>query len=173
MMLARLTFAGALVLLASCDTSPQTDTASEAERGGRTATRHQTPRTSELPPGVRAITSVSELVGEYRVAEIDDEPLDAPIGIALSIDGSMMSFDPTCAGFVWRLAFEGERLATQRLAAETDAPGQAPPPVCAVAPLPEQARLAEALDAATEAEHTAANGIRLSGGGRSATLFSQ
>jgi hypothetical protein len=85
----------------------------------------------------------------------------------------MLSFEPTCAGFVWSLRFENGALVTTRLSEVRVAPGDPPPPVCAVALLPEQRLLAQAFDAADKVTRTPANGILFEGGGRSALLFSQ
>lgn len=125
-------------------------------------------------PGGEPIMAIGDLVGEYRVAGVDDAELPGGEAIALSIDGPLLSYEPTCAGFVWQLAFEGETLRTSRKGnAQDRAPGEPPPPVCAVAVSEGQSALARALDAATRAERTPDNAIRLSGGGHSVTLFSQ
>jgi hypothetical protein len=113
------------------------------------------------------------MLGDYRVAGIDGQPLHAPIGIAVSIDGPMLSFEPTCAGFVWSLSFEDGLLVTTRAAKTATEQGAPPPPVCAVTVHPEQRRLAEALDAVDSAARTPDGGIVLAGGGHSVTLFSQ
>jgi hypothetical protein len=128
---------------------------------------------SAVADGSVPITAVGDLLGEYRVAGIDGEPLDAPIGIAVSIDGPMLSFEPTCAGFVWSIRFEAGRLVTTRFGEAYADPQVPPPPVCAVALFPEQRRLAEAFDAAERVARTPANGILFEGGGRSVLLFSQ
>jgi hypothetical protein len=123
--------------------------------------------------GSTPITAVGDLLGEYRVAGIDGQPLDAPIGIAVSIDGPMLSFEPTCAGFVWSLKFADGRLVTTRFGEAHAEPQVPPPPVCAVAKSLEQRQLAEAFDAAARVARTPANGIRFDGGGHSVLLFSQ
>lgn len=129
---------------------------------------------AETEPENTPINAIGDLIGEYRVAGIDGEALNADIGIALSIDGPLLSSAPSCAGFVWDIGFDGERLVTQR---HRDGPpiepGAPPPPVCAVAVSPEQRQLAEAIDAADHAARTPENAILLSGGGRSVTLFGQ
>ncbi len=157
-----------LLLLAVAACQPQS-----AEGGGA--------ETDQIAPAEEAgsfqespITSVGDLLGEYRVAGIDGEALDENFGIALSIDGPMMSFEPTCAGFVWDITFEGDRLIAER---HHEGPppelGAAPPPVCAVAVPPIYMQLGHALDAASRAERMPDNGIRLSGDRRSVTLFKQ
>lgn len=125
-----------------------------------------------------AITSVGDLRGEYRVAGIDGAPLQGNRGIAVSIDGPLLSFEPTCAGFVWEVYFAGDMLELKRWAQPqpTTAPGAAPmpePAKCAIGLLPEWEQLAGALDVAERAERTPANAILLSGNGRSVTLFTQ
>ncbi len=131
------------------------------------------PKPEPEPQGT-AIASVGDLVGEYRVAGIDDAEISGNKGIALSIDGPLMSFGPTCAGFEWTIGFDGETLRTSRHSgAAGSSLGEPSRPVCAVAVTPAERALAQALDAATRAERTPANGIRLSGGGHSVTLFSQ
>lgn len=129
------------------------------------------PTPSATPePGLPAPAS---LVGEYRVAGIDGAALDADFGIALSIDAGRVSFEPTCAGFVWSYAYSDGRLDIERRQEALHRAGDPPAPVCAVAVAPEQRRLAAALDAVDRAGRTPANGIELSGNGRSVLLFSQ
>ena len=126
------------------------------------------------PDGSQPITAIGDLIGEYRVAGIDGSEVQGDTGIALSIDGPLLSYEPTCAGFVWNIAEQDGGFAFTR------APGYGPSrqpdgsvAVCAVAVAPEQRRLGEAIDAAGRAWRTPANGILLEGGGRSVLLFSQ
>ena len=131
----------------------------------------------ERVPGGIPLTSVGDLLGEYRVAQIDDRDLAGDTGIALSVDGALLSYEPTCAGFVWTVEFTGQALQLGRFsepALEVE-PGEVPPPprpVCAIGIRPQWQQLADALDSVTRAERTPANAIRLSGDGRSVTLFS-
>lgn len=149
-----------LALIAACDSSP-----GAGSPGPGSAI-------DAVLPGHAVITGKSELIGEYRVASINGRPLNGEIGIALSIDGAMASFEPTCAGFVWDIGFTGDRLRTVR-----HNPGQGtdglPPPVCAIAITASQAELALSLDAVSRAERTPSNGILLSGEASSVLLFSQ
>ncbi len=129
-------------------------------------------------PGGIPITSVGDLLGEYRVAGIDEKQLGGNVGIAVSVDGELLSFEPICAGFIWQVSFEGEALDLTRYREPVPAhePGEVLPPirpVCTVGLLPQWRQLAGALDAVTRAQRTPGNAIRLSGGGRSVTLFSQ
>ena len=111
-----------------------------------------------------AVDAPASLVGEYRVAGIDGTEVAGQIGIALSVTEDTIFFDPRCAGFGWSYTYENGTLATAR---PTDAP------VCEIAVDPELQRLAAALDAVTQAARTPSNGIALSGGGHSVTLYSQ
>lgn len=126
------------------------------------------PATTSAPAETPAETAQAEapasLVGEYRVAGIDGTEVGGGIGIGLSITETNIFYDPRCAGFDWTYTYEGGALTTERPADR---------PVCRIAVHPEQQRLATALDAVTQAERTPSNGIELTGGGHSVTLFSQ
>ena len=131
-------------------------------------------------PGGIALTEVGDLVGEYRVVRIDEQPIPQEPGITVSIDGPILSFDPTCAGFMWDVEFDGETLSLPRHRPPVPelelAPGEVappPPPVCTIAIAPEWSKLAGAFDAATRAERMDTGGIRIAGGGRSVTLYPQ
>ena len=122
-------------------------------------------------PAPRPSSSVpARLIGEYRVAGIDGAELTGPAGIALTIDQGHVSYAPTCAGYVWSYAYRDGALDIERRQEKIHHP---PPPVCAIAVPPELDRLAAALEATNRARVTPANGIELSGGGRSVLLFSQ
>ena len=131
---------------------------------GQAAEAPDTAPTETLSPAPQS------LVGEYRVAGIDGAELNTDFGIALSIDQGHVSFEPTCAGFVWQYAYRDGVLDIERRQEKLHHP---PPPVCAIAIHPMQAKLAEALEAVDRAEITPVNGIELSGNGRSVLLFSQ
>lgn len=106
----------------------------------------------------------ASLIGEWRVAGIDGQPVDAPIGIALSIGTQEIGFDPRCAGFAWDYNYSAGTLETIR---------RNPTAICTIGYDPVLDRLADALDGVTTARRTPANAIELSGGGHSVTLFSQ
>lgn len=128
-----------------------------------------------LPVPDNALTSVGALLGEYRVAGIDGEPFDAEFGIALSIDGPVLSYDPTCAGFVWTIDFDRDGHMT--LTRNPDFGPELQPDgtyvVCDIEVAPELRQLGEALDQVSLAQRTPEGGLLLSGNGRSVTLFSQ
>lgn len=121
------------------------------------------------------LTSVAALQGEYRVAGIDDAPLDAPFGIALSIAGPVLSFQPVCAGFVWTIGISQDgRLDLVRnpdFGPERQSDGSFA--ICDVEVAPELYQLGQALDHVSLARQTPDGGLLLSGDGRSVTLFSQ
>lgn len=123
-----------------------------------TPTTVSRPADGDAPAGVPAA-----LVGEYRVAGIDGREIGGSIGLALSVTAQEIAFDPRCAGFRWSYSYQAGTLATARPAG----------PVCRIGVGPEEQRLATALDAVTSARRTPSNGIELSGGGHSVTLYSQ
>jgi hypothetical protein len=130
-----------------------------------------------LPQEEQAVSALASLAGEYRVAGIDGTEVGGGIGLALSVTDTLIWFDPRCAGFSWTYTYSGGRLTTDRPqkprspgAPLVAGPGAA---TCRIAVHPEQQRLATALDAVTSARRTPSNGIELTGGGHSVTLYSQ
>ncbi len=114
------------------------------------------------PPPTNAPAS---LVGEWRVAGINGQPLDALIGLTVSIDDKSISIEPPCAAFVWNYRY------TKGSLEFLPRPEKKPPPGCTVAP--QHTALDRAISAATQVDRTPANGVELSGGGQSVLLFSQ
>jgi hypothetical protein len=143
-----------LAVLASCGPAPNVE-----------------PATSPSPePSVAAalpLEPVGKLAGEYRVAGINSEDIDAPFGLALSASDNRITFAGPSGGYSWDYRLVETRLATTRAAS--------PDPAClATARIHHLVfDLAAALDRATQAGRTPSNGITLSGGGRSVTLYSQ
>lgn len=126
----------------------------------RPATSRDNPQAS-ADPGRTPAT----LAGEWRVAGIDGGQFDEPYGIALSADEEEIWWSPRCAGQSVRYRIEAARF----VVVETPTPTE----VCEIG-LP--ARLPEVIDAiraSERIERTPANGIELSGNGRSLTLFGQ
>lgn len=123
---------------------------------------------------IERVDTPEDLIGEWRVAGIDGRALVGNTGIAVTITGDRIEYEPKCAGFVWNYTYANAVIATVRAKSiNARPPGEPPAPVCAVAVSPEARQLGAALDRVTRARYTAAGGIRLSGGGRSVTLFSQ
>ena len=116
----------------------------------------------------------ASIVGEYRVAGIDGEPLETDFGIALSITEETIGYEPRCLGFAWTYSLEDGRVKIQR----DPAYGPQPAPgggtvTCLPAVSPQHRALAVAIDAAKEVRRTPANAVELRGSGHSVTLFSQ
>ena len=106
------------------------------------------------------------LAGEWRVAGIDGAPFDEPFGLALSADARLVWMEPRCAGVARSYRISGARIA---FAPDPNARNE----VCAIGMPPRTEDVLRALDAADTIRRTPQNGIELSGGGRSLTLFSQ
>jgi hypothetical protein len=131
-------------------------------------------RESAVGPEVDAATVTSEesaaalspqsLVGEYRVAGIDGEPVAAPVGIAVSIGPEVIELAP-CAGLIWNYAYADGMIETRR------APHPEGGILCRITV--ETQQVGEAMDAATHVGRTPANGLEFGGGGHSVLLFSQ
>ncbi len=159
-----------VLALAACQ--PATD---DPASGAASEDTPQTPAPAPPPEDEPAAANApASVVGEYRVAGIDGTEVGGGIGIGLSITESEIYYEPRCAGFDWSYTYGDGELSTDR-------PGKSGPrlaagpqaPVCEVAVHPEKQRLATALDAVTRAERTPSNGIELTGGGHSVTLYSQ
>lgn len=111
-----------------------------------------------------SIIATSEaLAGEYRVAGIDGQDVNLPHGITASITDNRIEVQSDCIRFAWSYRFEDRLLVTE----------QAPVASCRRALLAEERALSEAVEAADVVRRTPANGIELSGSGRSVTLFAQ
>ena len=138
------------------------------------------PEASPSPPlaasiaGASDLGTVTTLAGEWRVAGIDGQPLDQPVGIALSASSEEIWWAPRCAGFVRSYAIQGQGFAARpALGVKPRKPGEPTPPVCTIAPPPGAAELFRALDAAQTIRRTPENGVLISGGAHSVLLFSQ
>lgn len=140
--------------------------ASQGADGGVTLSREDArialePATADAP---------ATLAGEWRVAGIDGEPFDEPYGIALSADRDEIWWEPRCARMELAYRISGTRFAVVPPAGSRPS---APLPVCKIAPPPRLAEVMDAIRAADRIERTPQNGVRLSGHGRSLTLFGQ
>ncbi|MXO75261.1 hypothetical protein GRI40_08540 [Altererythrobacter aerius] len=135
----------------------------------------EAPRPAAAETGTLALTPVTTLAGEWRVAGIDGKPLDAPQGIALSGSDRELWWEPRCAGFVRSYRIDGLRFTPgPRLDAPAPPPpGTPPPPVCTIGLLPGLQDVFRAVNAATTVGRDPSNGILLSGGGHSVLLYSQ
>ena len=126
------------------------------------------------PPATSAPPALASLAGEWRVAAIDDRSLDEPVGLALSASDAEIWWDPRCAGMARSYRIAGNAFAAgPPLGTVPRKPGDATPPVCAIGLPPRLGEAFAAIDAARHIARTPANGVRLSGGGRSLLLFGQ
>lgn len=114
-----------------------------------------------VAPG--AITSPADLVGEYRIAEAAGQDIDLPHGISAIVDETTIHVSADCLNFAWSYRFEPSRLVTEAV----------PVPSCRRALLPPEEAVRAAFDAAETVRRTPANGIEVSGGRHSVTMFSQ
>ena len=103
------------------------------------------------------------LVGEYRVAGVDGDPLDLPHGVAVSVTADMITLLSQCITARWTYRLRNESIGTDLV----------PTVTCQRGLYPQERAMMNALEAATSASRTEANGILIAGGGRSITLFSQ
>jgi hypothetical protein len=150
----RSVIAAALALaLGSCTTS-----ASEPTRGGQ-----------EQP----SVQPVATLAGAWRVAGIDGVSLDEAYGIAFEADAQTIWWTPRCARQERLYRIDGAQVRFTPNPELQPAPGKPGLPVCLIGPPPRLPDVMRALDAATRIERTAQNGVLISGGGHSLTLFSQ
>ena len=128
---------------------------------------------AEVPAAPEA-PAVQTLEGEWRVAGIDGEALDQPVGLALSASAQEIWWDPRCAGYVRSYRIEGSKFTTgPPIGYVPRKPGEPTPPICTIAPPPRIDEVFRALTSATTIARTAQNGIEISGAGHSVLLFSQ
>lgn len=115
---------------------------------------------------------VASLSGEWRVAGIDGAEFNESYGLALTGSARELWWEPRCAGMVrsYRLTDSTIRFGPP---VGTSPVGTTLHPVCTIALPPRLRDVTRALDAATNIERTEANGILISGGGRSLLLFAQ
>lgn len=109
---------------------------------------------------------VGSLAGAWRVAGIDGKSFDEPYGLALTGDQAELWWEPRCAGMVRGYTIAGRSISFAKVGSPSSA-------VCEIGLPPRLSEVFRALDAATTVVRTPANGIEISGGGHSLTLFSQ
>lgn len=103
------------------------------------------------------------LVGEWRVAAVDNTSIDMGWAITASIDDRTIRLGSQCVTPAWTYAYEAGRLDTQSV----------PEPLCERARAPAEERVMATLDAGGTVYRTPENGVLISGGAYSITLFSQ
>ncbi|UVI39706.1 hypothetical protein [Qipengyuania spongiae] len=139
------------------------------------------PGEREVPPAP-LLAAPATLDGAYRGAGIDGAPFDEPYGLALGANDREIWWTPRCAGHAIMYRIEGDRFMASApepppSPSPPPAAGEPPPPppplICGIAPPPRLSEVVDVLLAGERIERTPENGIRISGGGRSVTLFSQ
>ncbi len=135
------------LLLAGCGSADQPDAPEEAA--------------ATFTPAV--VSAPETLQGEYRVAGVNGGEIDLPHGITASIGEDRIELASGCVHLRWTYTYEAGSLATVPVPVET----------CERSLLPEEEALDAAITAATAVRRTPENGVALSSGGHSATLFSQ
>ncbi|MDF1835918.1 MAG: hypothetical protein P1U62_13700 [Alteraurantiacibacter sp. bin_em_oilr2.035] len=120
-----------------------------------------------------SLPAIASLVGEWRVAGIDGQSLDEPHGIALSANEEEIWWAPRCAGMIYSYKIDDTDFATGPRTSQPPADTRTPPPVCTIGLPPRLIDVTRVLDQAERIGRTPENGVRISGGGRSLTLFSQ
>jgi len=121
--------------------------------------------TGEFELKVGPITSVAELEGVYRVAELGDiDMAELDRGVSVSIARGRIDTLLQCVNVHWDIRFEGERLIARPV--EDHEP-------CRRAQMPEEAAIQQAFNHADRVSRTPSNGILFEGAGGSVTLFTQ
>lgn len=115
-------------------------------------------------PSSVPITEVENLIGEYRIAGVDERDIDLPHGITARISDVAIIVEADCLVLSWSYFFEGTSLVTEQLFARDS---------CGRKLLPEEQAIVTAFNSANDVGRTPANGIEFSGGGHSVLLFSQ
>lgn len=161
-------------MLAACNPVEQPAPTSDAVQPDASRTDPDAPQPQATASPVDAPTT---LTGEWRLAGLDGEDFDEPYGIALSADEDEIWWSPRCAGQSLRYRIEdGSFEVIPPPPPPPPEPGAEPGPpvaVCAIG-LPERLpEVMNAIRAAQRIERTPQNGVRLSGRGRSVTLFGQ
>ncbi|MBH5321653.1 hypothetical protein [Aurantiacibacter sediminis] len=153
-----------LIALAGCEQAPSDEQ----------LTTLPAPDGIENPPPAPGRPAPATLEGDWRVAGIDGEALDTNSGLALTADDEELWWEPRCFGAIRGYVIVGDAITFgSRTSTPPAVEGTPPPVVCLIAPPPGLHEVMQAIDAAENIETTPNNGVRISGGGRSVTLFRQ
>ncbi len=159
-MRAQMLFMAAALALGACQPVAEPESAeTEAPASANT----EAPASADTEATPSAISSSAELAGEYRLAGINGEDFNEPIGVAVSITSDRIDFVGSCVFTHWTYRFEGEQIVTQMEEG----------PTCRRALAPWETTARDALSAAQSVSRTPSNGILIDGPGGSLTLFSQ
>lgn len=153
-----------LILLMTCAAACEGPEASIAAPGQDVTAAHA--------PVTPTASQVTDLSGAWRVAGIDGEALDQPVGLALTGDARQLWWEPRCAGIARTYRIDNGRIAF----GPTEPPrpaGEPTAPVCSIGLPPRLDAVVRALDDAESASRTPENGVLISGPAHSLLLFSQ
>lgn len=142
------------------------DEGGRAPAEGRTAptvATEPTPVQTDAAAGQPAVHRQPLAVGEYRVAGADGADIDLPHAITVSVTADTIAVTSQCVTPRWTYRYEDGRLRTEPIVE----------PICDRGRYPAEEALSAVFDDPREITRTSANGIRIAGGGRSVTLFSQ
>lgn len=120
-----------------------------------------TPNPAPARPGVERQQLLP--AGEYRVAGADGADIDLGHGISLSVSADTIALASQCVTPRWTYRYVDGRL-------RTEATGE---PICERGLHPAEEAIMAVFDDPQRITRTPTNGIELSGGGHSVTLFSQ
>lgn len=157
------TVAAFAVLLGACTQADEAQTPAPAPTAEVSAFPGETP--GEIPQSI---------VGEYRLAGIDGEDMNSPVGIAVSIGIDTIHYEPRCLGSAWTYTLRQGELKLERdtrFGPQKNKDGSIV--TCLPAVTPEYGRLSEAFAVAERVRRMPSNALEFSGGGHSVTLFSQ
>jgi len=102
-------------------------------------------------------------IGEYRVAGADGTDINLPHAITVSVSADTIAVASQCVTPRWTYRYVEGRLRTEPI----------PEAICDRGRYPAEEALSAVFGDPQAITRTAANGIEVSGGGRSVTLFSQ
>lgn len=144
----------ATVLLAACQPAPADPPPPATSTTGVT---------SESDPDAPGVPAPASLIGDYRVAGVDGAAVDLEWGMSVSINATTIRLVSQCVTPQWRYRYEGGAITTESMLVE----------ICEREMAPAEAAANAALDGAEQVTRTPENGLEITGGGHSITLFSQ
>ena len=160
----------ALILLglAACTPAaeaPEQPAPAGTDSASRTATPSDSPTTAPpIEPRVPAtLIPASELVGEWRIAGVDGQAIDAPYGVTASITADRIHVVADCINVAWSYAAESGTISTKRVPVEG----------CGRGLTVQEEAIVATIDAATGFGRVPSNAVEIFTTGRRVTLFSQ
>lgn len=156
----------ALALVAACQPAPSDEptgvVGEEPPPPGRVAVPSPSP--APTPPGGEEPEARHLLpVGEYRVAGADGADINLGHGISLSVTEDTIALASQCVTPRWTYRYVDGRLRTERIVE----------PICDRGRYPAEEAIMAVLDDPQQITRTPANGIQITGGEHSVTLFPQ